>query len=252
MDPGQIENGSNPANGMIVRYLLVVEPPHHRPPPRRIASERRNHCSRKPSTTFACQFRTQSSACPGWSRHLALPDLRQPVLLREIGLRRRGAEQGTRIGLVVGDCGHGEVSVPQPLRIMFDAQINAASCKERSASAVSPPRSRATSSPRMRHSSETNMPHLRVAHFAEQPRDERQRVTVAAVSAITTAGSKANKPMPCRGSNAGSICPSPPVRSPCIACVRPAGTIQSPRRPVDRIWSRGAAFRWPTPGRRRT
>src|SRR5262249_2319273 len=49
MDPGQVENGSNPANGMIVGYrllkverikqlsLLVVEPPHHRPPPQRIA-----------------------------------------------------------------------------------------------------------------------------------------------------------------------------------------------------------------------
>jgi hypothetical protein len=56
---------------------------------------------------------------------LALPDLRQPVLLREIGLRRRGAEQCTCLGLVVGDRSHGEVSVPQPLRIMFDAQIEA-------------------------------------------------------------------------------------------------------------------------------
>ena len=46
------------------------------------------------------------------SRHLALPDLRQPALLREIGLRRRGAEQCTRLGLVVGDRGHGEVGVP--------------------------------------------------------------------------------------------------------------------------------------------
>jgi hypothetical protein len=31
---------------------------------------------------------------------LALPDLRKPTLLREIGLRRRGAEQCTRLGLV--------------------------------------------------------------------------------------------------------------------------------------------------------
>jgi hypothetical protein len=31
---------------------------------------------------------------------LALPDLRKSMLLREIGLRRRGAEQCTRLGLV--------------------------------------------------------------------------------------------------------------------------------------------------------
>jgi hypothetical protein len=47
----------------------------------------------------------------------------------------------------------------------------------------------------------------------------RSRPTRASVSTITTAGSKANKPMPCRGSNPGSICRSPPARSPCIACV---------------------------------
>src|SRR5262249_46754902 len=33
--------------------LVVIEPPHHRPTPPRIVSERRNHCSREPSTTFA-------------------------------------------------------------------------------------------------------------------------------------------------------------------------------------------------------
>src|SRR5262249_34195128 len=32
---------------------LVLQPPHHRQPPQRIASERRNHRSPKPSTTFA-------------------------------------------------------------------------------------------------------------------------------------------------------------------------------------------------------
>src|SRR5262249_27378694 len=65
MDPGQVKNGSNPANGMIVRYrllkaerikqlsLFVIEPPHHRPPPQRIASQRANHSTPKPSTTFA-------------------------------------------------------------------------------------------------------------------------------------------------------------------------------------------------------
>jgi hypothetical protein len=37
----------------------------------------------------------------GWTSHrLALPDLRKPMLLREIGLRRRGAEHYTRLGLV--------------------------------------------------------------------------------------------------------------------------------------------------------
>src|SRR5262245_26297438 len=68
--------------------------------------------------------------------------------------------------------------------------------------------------------------HLWVAHFAEQPRDERQRIwsrpTRVSVSTITTPGSKANKPMPCKGSKVGSICRSPPVRSPCIACVAPS------------------------------
>jgi len=70
MDPGQVENGSNPANGMIVRYrllkaerikqlsLLVIEPPHHRPPSQRIASQRANHSTRKPSTTFATKSAT--------------------------------------------------------------------------------------------------------------------------------------------------------------------------------------------------
>src|SRR5262249_53374054 len=65
MDPGQVKNGSNPANGMIVRYrllkaerikqlsLFVIEPPHHRPPPQRIASQRANNSTPKPSTTFA-------------------------------------------------------------------------------------------------------------------------------------------------------------------------------------------------------
>src|SRR5262245_52203015 len=64
-DPGQIEHASDPAHQVIVRYhlvepelveklfLLVLQPPHHRQPPQRIVSERRNHRSRKPSTTFA-------------------------------------------------------------------------------------------------------------------------------------------------------------------------------------------------------
>jgi hypothetical protein len=38
--------------------LVVIEPPHHRSPPQRIASERPNHCSRKPSTTFATKSAT--------------------------------------------------------------------------------------------------------------------------------------------------------------------------------------------------
>jgi hypothetical protein len=35
---------------MSVPLRLVLLPPHHRPPPHRIVSERRNHCSHKPST----------------------------------------------------------------------------------------------------------------------------------------------------------------------------------------------------------
>src|SRR5262249_18561744 len=63
---------------------------------------------------------------PHWtSPQLAFPDLSHPVLLREITLRRRGAEQCTCLGLVVGDRSHGKVSVPKPLGIMFDAQIEA-------------------------------------------------------------------------------------------------------------------------------
>src|SRR5262252_188115 len=38
--------------------LVPVEPPHHRSPPQRIASERRNHRSRKPSTIFATKSAT--------------------------------------------------------------------------------------------------------------------------------------------------------------------------------------------------
>src|SRR5262249_43694685 len=65
MDPRQVENRSDLANQVIVGNspfktkrvkqptLAVIEPPHHRPTPPRIVSERRNHCSRGPSTTFA-------------------------------------------------------------------------------------------------------------------------------------------------------------------------------------------------------
>src|SRR5262245_18099416 len=65
MDPRQVENRSDLANQGIVGNslfntkrvkqptLVVIEPPHHRPTPPRIVSERRNHCSREPSTTFA-------------------------------------------------------------------------------------------------------------------------------------------------------------------------------------------------------
>src|SRR5262249_12714629 len=65
IDPRQVENRSDLANQVIVGNglfktkrvkqptLVVIEPPHHRPTPPRIVSERRNHCSREPSTTFA-------------------------------------------------------------------------------------------------------------------------------------------------------------------------------------------------------
>src|SRR5262249_58630653 len=65
IDPRQVENRSDLANQVIVGNglfktkrvkqptLVVMEPPHHRPTPPRIVSERRNHCSREPSTTFA-------------------------------------------------------------------------------------------------------------------------------------------------------------------------------------------------------
>src|SRR5262249_27183624 len=91
--------------------------------------------NRQPALAFCLSMIFSENRCtlfgimlsPGCrkSRYTALPDLGQPALLREIGLRCRGPEQLTRLGLVVGDRGHGDVSVPQPLRIMFDAQIEA-------------------------------------------------------------------------------------------------------------------------------
>src|SRR5262245_4555268 len=80
IDPRQVENRSDLANQVIVGNglfntkrvkqptLLVIEPPHHRPTPPRIVSERRNHCSREPSTTFATK-----SATNGHSRNSAAP-----------------------------------------------------------------------------------------------------------------------------------------------------------------------------------
>ena len=59
----------------------------------------------------------------GSSRYLALSNLSQLVLSCEIGLRRRGAEQCTCLGLVVGGRSHSKVGVPQQLWIIFDAQI---------------------------------------------------------------------------------------------------------------------------------
>src|SRR5262249_13557658 len=77
IDPRQVENRSDLANQVIVGNglfktkrvkqptLVVIEPPHHRPTPPRIVSERRNHCSREPSTTFATK-----SAQSGHARRL--------------------------------------------------------------------------------------------------------------------------------------------------------------------------------------
>src|SRR5262249_1586652 len=82
-DPGQIEHASDPAHQVIVRYhliepelieklfLLVLQPPHHRQPPQRIVSERRNHRSRKPSTTFATKSATSRRQPIGYSALIA-------------------------------------------------------------------------------------------------------------------------------------------------------------------------------------
>src|SRR5262249_52583899 len=63
--PGKVQHSGDLADVVIIGNhlieaerieklpLVLVEPPHHRSPPQRIASERRNHRSRKPSTTFA-------------------------------------------------------------------------------------------------------------------------------------------------------------------------------------------------------
>jgi hypothetical protein len=42
----------------------VLQPPHHRPPPQRIVSERRNHCSHKPSTDFCNKSARKGHADP--------------------------------------------------------------------------------------------------------------------------------------------------------------------------------------------
>src|SRR5262245_56185596 len=75
MDPGQVEDGADLANQMIVRHHLIeaelveqlplvsIEPPHHRPSPSRIARGKRNHPRRRPSTDFCnkiCQYRTHA------------------------------------------------------------------------------------------------------------------------------------------------------------------------------------------------
>jgi len=92
----------------------------------RTATSDTHGCTGKRRTVFEANSRHAAATIRlPKSRNLSLPDLRQPVLLREIGLRRRGPEQCTCLGLIVGDRGHGEVSVLQPLRIMLDAQIEA-------------------------------------------------------------------------------------------------------------------------------
>src|SRR5262249_21914909 len=80
MDPGQVEDGADLANQMIVRHHLIetdlvkqlplvsIEPPHHRPSPSRIARGKRNHPRRRPSTDFCnkiCHFRTHAAQQQG-------------------------------------------------------------------------------------------------------------------------------------------------------------------------------------------
>src|SRR5215813_10711139 len=95
IDPRQVENRSDLANQVIVGNglfktkrvkqptLVVIEPPHHRPTPPRIVSERRNHCSREPSTTFATK-----SAQSGHASRVALCPL--------LGAKRTKSKQGTK------------------------------------------------------------------------------------------------------------------------------------------------------------
>src|SRR5262249_14688721 len=83
--PGKVQHSGDLTDLVIIRNDLIeaerieklplvpVEPPHHRSPPQRIASERPNHRSRKPSTTFATK-----SALSGPAPHVrfwAGPDI---------------------------------------------------------------------------------------------------------------------------------------------------------------------------------
>src|SRR5262245_3367 len=101
IDPRQVENRSDLANQVIVGNglfktkrvkqptLVVIEPPHHRPTPPRIVSERRNHCSREPSTTFA----TKSAL----SRHTETP-----ARLSAFGVKRTYLGEHQRLNQAAG------------------------------------------------------------------------------------------------------------------------------------------------------
>src|SRR5262245_49542778 len=106
IDPRQVENRSDLANQVIVGNglfktkrvkqptLVVIEPPHHRPTPPRIVSERRNHCSREPSTTFATKSAKSGHRC------YSIASSARPNPVRGTGTRRDCASR--RSGLLVG------------------------------------------------------------------------------------------------------------------------------------------------------
>ena len=94
--------------------LLALQPPHHRPPPQQIASERRNHCSQKPSNHFCNKIcpkrhppRKRSALAPADFIDPCLPTRagRAPVAdgwvheIKHDGIRLQIHARGKRVGL---------------------------------------------------------------------------------------------------------------------------------------------------------